>query len=273
MTKTLCFLLFFVSFFSLSSKAEHIVFVGGINNEQVPHYFESFKSLLKSRGSHRVSVLMPSSLKTVMENTTSLRTKLLEAYRSNSEPLIVIAHSKGGLEVAHTLALFAKDFPFSIIKCAVYSNTPFQGSPYMARSIDDFKEQWGRGGNQYNPIYLNALRVLNSLRTENIASDLQKSFSKLSPEEKKSLSERTVYLRTQKDAADVPEFMKKSAEFLKSFGPNDGFIPVDNQRLKDFGRDVGIQNDIDHTDLFMQEWSSESVQSVRMEAFLKKIDL
>ncbi len=232
--------------------ARHFVLVAGLNNEQVSAYFSSFENYLKSHGHDHITKISPSSLNTVAENKSYLRRKLLEAFDLHHEPLTIFAHSKGALETAHTLATFPQDFPAEIVERAVYANTPFQGSPYMPESIRKFEAQWGQFGNQYNPVYLNALRVMKCLLTENILA------LKLTDE---SLSARTYFVRTSKDAEKVSVILKDSAEFLKAHGPNDGLIPAANQMIKNFGNDAGIFKGIDHTDFFVRKWNLDSPTS------------
>ena len=251
-----------ILFVSSSVWARHFVLVAGLNNEQVSAYFHSFETYLKSRGHDHITILKPSSLNTVSEN--NLRRKFLSLYELHREPLVIFAHSKGALETAQTLALNPQDFPVEIVELAVYANTPFQGSPYMAESIREFEAQWGQFGNQWNPVYLNALRVMKSLSTESILT------LKLKDD---SLSGRTYFLRTQKDAQKVSAVLKKSAEFLKAHGPNDGLIPVANQRIPDFGSDLGIHTGIDHTDLFVRKWTLDSHEARTMDQIFLKLAL
>ena len=128
----------------------------------------------------------------------------------------------------------------------------------MAESIKEYKAQWGWGGNQYNPIYINALKVLNSLSTQVSAQDLAISFSRLSNDQRNSLHHRFFYIRTFQDAAKVTSGFKKSAQFLKPYGPNDGLIPFDNQKLVYLGNDLGVLENTDHADLFVLRWTLDS---------------
>ena len=252
---------------------KHVVLVSGLNNEQFPEYFSSFKSWLNSRGFDQVSTIHPSSLNTVSGNKLFVKRKLLDLYQKPREPLVIIGHSKGSLETANTLATYAADFPAEIVTAVIYANTPFQGSPYMAESIRDFEATYGRFGNQYNPVYLNALAVLRSLSTETILSDLKESHSRMTSAESRSLSERTFFVRTTQSAEKVSETLKKSALFLKKYGANDGLIPVENQKMAGlFGTDLGIWKDIDHGDVFVRKWSLESKESLAMEEVFRKLN-
>ncbi len=263
---------FLLIFLLLSSSvfADHYVLVAGINNEQVHDYFTSFEVYLRSKDIQNISRIKPSSLNTVIQNANSLKRQLLELARDH-RPLVIVAHSKGGLEVANTLALNPSDFPPGIVRLVIYANTPFQGSPYMAESVREFEAQYGQWGNQYNPVYLNALNVLKSLTTEVISSDLEMSHRNLSSSERKSLSDRSYFLRTQKEETRVSIILKKSAAFLRGSGPNDGLIPVTNQMRADFGQDLGIMNGVDHTDLFVRKWGPGSHEETELNLILKNV--
>lgn len=240
--------------------ARHFVLVAGLGNEQVSAYFHSFENYLKNRGENHITKVMPSSLYTVSEN--NLKRTFLDLFEKHREPLVIFAHSKGSLETAVTLATNPEDFPAGIVESIIYVNTPFQGSPYMPESIREFEDQWGRFGNQYNPVYLNAVRVMKCLLTENIlALNLTHD----------SLSDRTYFVRTQQVPEKVSPVLKKSAAFLKDYGPNDGLIPVENQKIENFGHDLGVYKNIDHGDFFVRKWTLDSKEARAMDEILKAI--
>lgn len=247
-----------------SYKNHHFVLVTGINGESLNSYFSSFKALLHSEGAVHVSIVKPSSMHTVSENIPMLKRRLLKLHEESQLPLVIFAHSKGGLEVANMLSRNIKDFPIEVLSAAVFVNTPFQGSPYMAKAIKEYIERWGWGGNQYNPVYISGLKVLNSLSTEVITEDLAISFSNLSNDDRNSLHHRFFYIRTYQDASKVASGFKQSAQFLKPYGLNDGMIPLENQKLSFLGSDLDIFNGIDHGDLFVQKWTLNSEQSVKL---------
>jgi triacylglycerol esterase/lipase EstA (alpha/beta hydrolase family) len=265
---------FFITFlliFSVQIRAQHIVLISGINNEQVRDYFTSFEAYLRSKNFQLVTRFNPSSLNTVTGNASYLRTKLLSLYKAHGEPLIIIAHSKGGLELANAMGRFHSDFPEKVIAKAVFVNTPFAGSPYMAESIREYEATWGNFGNQYNPVYLNTLNVLQSLGTQRISDDLHESFKELSVMETKLMTDRFFFIRTQKAPEKVSSVLRKSAEYLRGTGPNDGLIPVENQKWTGHGKDLGIQDEIDHIDFFVRKWKADSQVALRMDVLLKAI--
>ncbi len=266
------FFLTFLLIFSIQIQAQHIVLISGINNEQVRDYFTSFEAYLRLKNFKLITKINPSSLNTVTGNTGFLRSKLLSLYMAHNEPLIVIAHSKGGLELANTLGRFHNDFPSKIVAKAVFVNTPFAGSPYMAESIREYEATWGNFGNQYNPVYLNALNVLRSLGTQKISDDLFDSFNDLSVMEMKLMTDRFFFIRTQKAPEKVSSVLKKSAEYLRGTGPNDGLIPVENQNWIGHGKDLGIQDDIDHTEFFVRKWNTDSNTARKFDTILSNLD-
>jgi hypothetical protein len=265
------FFIVFLLIFSVHSRAQHIVLIAGINNEQVRDYFTSFEEYLRAKNYKLITKIHPSSLNTVTKNTARLRTRLLALYEARREPLIIFAHSKGGLELANTLGRFSGDFPEKIVSKAIFVNTPFGGSPYMQESIHEYEVTWGNFGNQYNPVYQNALAVLQSLGTQKISDDLEESFKDLSVMETKLLTDRFFFVRTQKAPEKVSVILKKSAEYLRGTGANDGLIPVENQIWMGHGTDLGIQDDIDHTDLFVRKWKKDSPAPLRIHAILTNL--
>lgn len=229
--------------------ARHFVLVAGLNNEFVSAYFQSFETYLKNRGENHISKVLPSSQLTVTEN--NLKLSFLNLYKKYHEPLVIFAHSKGSIETAHSLAMNPEDFPDSIVEKVIYVNTPFKGSPYTPESIRELS---------LNPLMWNAVRVQRSLLAENLLS------MKLSHE---SLSDRTYFVRTQQDANKVSVILRNSAAFLKE--PNDGLIPVDNQKIDHFGNDLGVFTNIDHTDFFVRRWTSQSKEARALDEIMEAI--
>lgn len=255
-------LFFFISFYA-NAKVEncfrecHFVLIGGLNNESHPNYFKDLESYLIDNNSSAISIVQPSSYLSVEDNLPILRNRLLRSYKKYKMPLVIIAHSKGGLEVINTLGRFINDFSHHIVHKVVLANTPLKGSPYMSVSLNEYRRQWGMGGMNMHPVYLNSLRVLKSLKTTEIKRTLNQSFENISYENLKNLSKRVYYFRSSKDHTLVNEGLIKSAKYLVDYGPNDGLIPVNNQKLEEFmglpafGTDLGVVSGFDHLDLFV----------------------
>ena len=77
----------------------HVVFIAGIMNEMAPGYFhDNINSLKLELGSKNYSVIRPQTTHSVEENGLNLSKQLRNIYEKNKKkPLIIIAHSKGGL--------------------------------------------------------------------------------------------------------------------------------------------------------------------------------
>lgn len=235
-----------------SVRENQYIFIGGLNNEVMPHYFSAARNILREEGAEDVHTIMPSSFRTVLENALILNGALRGLYsRGDGKPLILIAHSKGGLELFHALLREREFFSTGIVKKAVFVNTPFGGSPYMRVSLEEME----RSPYVLTPYYQALLRAMRSLQTEIITRDISETLQKISREDVKILQEKFFYIRTAQEPSKVHSSLKKSARYLLNKGSNDGLIPLASQRLPGIGKDLLILNATDHTDLFVRESS------------------
>jgi predicted esterase len=79
----------------------HFVFVGGFVNELAKDYFTDNKLSLEAFGAGKVSIVMPSSAHSARDNLAWLQDKVESLFEDGGRlPIILVGHSKGGLESA-----------------------------------------------------------------------------------------------------------------------------------------------------------------------------
>lgn len=249
---------FFVLFFSLIGTAAnlsqlnryHFVFISGYSNESIPGYFDENIRILNRLGAKRVSVINPSSLYPVTTNVEVVRSQLKYFYHQSPQtPLVVVAHSKGGLEMINTLLRYRKEFPQQVLAKVFFVQAPLVGSPYT----DEYLKPYKSSTCQLNPVCvsysLTYLQGMFSMETHQILADLKNSAKGVTAVEAMDLSRRIYYIRSYKEYDKVTENLKQYAKILKDInaGVNDGLVPTEKQIIRQFlgrpvfGTDLGVQ--------------------------------
>jgi hypothetical protein len=240
-----------------ASQVPHFVFVAGYNSEKIPGYMtENMRVLIENQEPY-VDQIRPPSETSVTNNIQLVKRRLLDLYKQGQQrPLIVIAHSKGGLETINTLLRNASDFPPSVVERVYLVQSPVGGSPYTDRVM----AKWDESIFSWNPLYW-ALRSQHagflSMLSPQVHRDLAESAKSSTAEQLASLSARTFLIRSSKPLETVSKSLRESAEAIRDLGPNDGLVPTDRMLfsqesgLKGFGTDLGVRDDIDHLDHFV----------------------
>jgi hypothetical protein len=259
LVKALCafYLILSLSPRALASQEPHFVFVTGYNSEKIPGYMTENMRVLIENESPFVDQIRPPSETSIAQNLPFVKTRLLDLFRQGGQrPLVIIAHSKGGLETINTLLRNAIDFPPSVVERVYLVQSPLGGSPYTDRVM----AKWDESIFSWNPYYW-MLRSQHagflSMLTVQVNKDLAESARAATPDQLQSLSRRTYLVRSSQSLESVSKSLKESAEALRDLGPNDGLLPVDRMLfsresgLAGFGQDLGVRSGADHLDLFV----------------------
>jgi hypothetical protein len=115
-------------------------------NEAVrDQYFTLNVEILESLGAGAVTRLFPSSLVSVRRNREYLAKKFFDAYTGHGiKPLIIIGHSKGGLETLATLLAYPQFVEQGIVSQAILVQSPLMGNAFndrqglVGRTISNF---------------------------------------------------------------------------------------------------------------------------------------
>lgn len=255
----------------------HFVFITGYNSEKLPGYMDENMQTLRDEGADQVDQIRPPSETAILDNVPMIRDQLLALYESGGRrPLVIIAHSKAGLEVIHTLVRFGGLFPADVVERVFVAQSPLQGSPYT----DHVMAEWDSSIFVWNPMYW-LLRAQHagflSMMTSQSQADFARTAALANSDILASVSSRLFYLRSRKPRADVSASLQKSAAVVEPLGDNDGLVPTDRMLLKSlgdarpFGTDLGIEDGADHLDDFVLGPQPTPVRREKIRAFTRKL--
>ncbi len=275
--KTLCLLSLFtvIAFFSSTARAQlsipvlkslhqvQVVWVGGIMNELVRSpYFAPNLDALASNGYLHQTVIHPATLTSVEENRKILRDQFLKLYEANDRlPLVVIGHSKGGLESLATVI-----WDLDLIKKGIVQDVITIQSPLRGNSLAD---------EMVNPLLKCVECVAStfyegprSVRTINIRVLIEDSIAKLTKPQKKLLSSRVHYVISSKPRDQMSRILYQLSSMTdhenKEF---DGFVMKKDMWIPGFGN-VLMDLVADHVELlFESHWMIGEVPTEKSKKF------
>ena len=213
----------------------HIIFVGGFTNELLRGYFAENKKALNDMGIKTVSTVFPPSGKEVEANADALDKTLREKYREGGrKPIILVGHSKGGVETL----LWAIRHPDLITDGKVASVVIMQSPVDGATMVDEVRNTVGdRVLNLFLPYH----RGFVSMSAPELRAAVQENINTLTAHGREYISRRVFYVRSWVKTGETTIALKPTQIYLKNgHGPNDGLVLLKEQRIKDFGRDLGI---------------------------------
>ncbi len=230
-------------------RERHLVLVCGFAQEGIFGYFSETRRCLKREfGNPKVSLVHLHSPRPPTENIEPLRTRLLELHQAGGgRPLLVIAHSQGGIVATACLMRHPELVREGIIERLVAVQAPYAGSLIADLVIQKIP-------------FLGTFRGLSSLTTgsmKDFMKDELERFGRASrPEDRELLRHRIFFARSSKPAgASIFWPLRKAHRYLSLQGPNDGFLLENSQMLAGLGTDLGSV-EADHTDLFYPNWMS-----------------
>lgn len=261
---------------AFAGQEPHFVFVTGYQSEIIPGYMTENMRILIENKAPFVDQIRPPSETSVTDNMALVKRRLLDLYeQAGRRPLVIVAHSKGGLEVINTLLRNPADFPPEVVERVYLVQSPIGGSPYTDRVM----AKWDESIFSWNPFYW-TLRSQHagflSMLTPQVNKDLAESVRHSNADQLASLSQRTFIIRSSKPLETVPKTLRDSAEVLKDLGPNDGLVPTDRMLfsaesgLRGFGTDLGIRANADHLELFALGTASPE-RSANLAAFTRDV--
>lgn len=243
----------------------HFVFVAGFLNERArKRYFKDNISTLQKNKIENISVLFPSSQKSVSTNINVMHSEILRLYREGKDkPLIIFGHSKGGIEA---LATVLQDT--SLLHREVSRIIAFQ-SPFNGNELFD---RWLKP----TSMHFDSLDGMNSLRGDQVYNVIQNKFIELSDEEKKRVSSSFYYISTSRIPSEMSYIFRLSGYLMMTKKvPSDGVVATKNMDLELFGQKLGHIK-ADHTEVVVAHTrglniaSKEKTQAFTM-ALLKNI--
>ncbi len=216
----------------------HIVFIAGFLNERArDRYFRDNANALREHKIENISLIFPSSKKSITTNVSYVRSELKKIYeQGQKKPLIIFGHSKGGLEVI-SLVLQEPELLNFQIERIIAMQSPINGNVFL--------DHWINQGS----IHFSVLDGMNSLRGEQVYKIVHEKFMQLNNEQQSLVSSRVYFISTARKPSEVAFVFRIPAYMLSTIKePSDGVIATKNMTFDLFGKILGHVKS-DHTEL------------------------
>ncbi len=254
------------------------LFITGYGAESVPGYFTENANEVRKEGATNVLIIEPPTFSAVLDNVAFVRSealKFLAASQADGKKrkLIVMAHSKGGVEFLNTWLQNPNEFSEDALEMAVLVQSPLLGSTYSDVTLGPLEKSLeGTPGYQDFEIK-HAGRI--SLMTKNVAKAIEFSSANLTHDQISSISKRLFYWRSEKKTAFTPVLVGIE-KVIKPFGDNDGAVLTRNEKLttlrgQTFGTDLGITHGIDHHDVVAEDLNPSQFHLARIRRVTRQI--
>lgn len=221
------------------------IFVPGFLNETVSWskvYFKDNVDRLKQYiPSNQIYILHPFTRNSVSQNAEYLFNEFKKMYLKHQKKLMVITHSKGSPETIFMLAKKSKE-------ASNYVEAVFGMQSGFGTEIADLFEF-------LNPMLSEGLKSLSIFA-------IQKIFNSHIIRELQIQPVPIYFLRTSQKLNNMNLFFEPTARYLNGYGPNDGVITSERQKLNGVGIDLGEIN-ADHSDTVLPFPLSNSFASFR----------
>lgn len=269
------FTLSFAPRIASADASDRYVLVAGFLNETMVGYFKDNISALKGEGVEADHILVPKvPSKTYVEvNSTSLDSQIRKF--PGSEPLVIIAHSKGAVEVL-IWALQNSEFVRDNVRGIFLVQGAFGGS-----KIADFIEGKGHPIDKEMPKrYSLSLEVMrlegwheNKVAHDGLVSLTSEASAKLwpaltaqYPQAVGNIDKKIYYILGTESVSKLPLLIRPMGSYLSTYyGNNDGIVLTQDQFVPGIGK-VILSVESDHMGWFMPKPES-SVSSSQREAF------
>jgi hypothetical protein len=238
----------------------------------IPGLFHEVNGLLHSRVlNHQKQILQQdlgipffiegfASQGCLVENADLLYEKICSQATFQGKKLILLGHSKGGVEALYAILKYPQLVTEGIVDRVVLIQSPVQGSRFLEQNQNTFLVQLGK------KLISKPLNALMPDQSQLFLKNLLENLDSLSLDSlQRFLSERVYYLRGFKDQAQISSVLKKFISYFeKHFDEehlNDGILGVDEQHFLGFGKDLSVMQE-DH--LFLCASSAEEINRVRV---------
>lgn len=239
----------------------NFVLIGGYMNEAArDHYLVYNAEFLKKLGAGGATTLFPSSFASVGNNRKYLADKFNEIYQAGGgKPLILIGHSKGGLEALATLLAYPQFVENKIVASAIIVQSPLLGNAYIDRQ--------GFAGR----IFSHALELSPghySLSTTEVKKVISDEIEKLPPKTRATLSRAVKYVVGSVPPEQFSRALKISSYALRIDVEYDGLVAKHDMWISDFGTVIGdLKTDhLEHV-LGKEIFLGEKYNAKKVEAF------
>jgi len=106
----------------------YYVFVPGFLWHLYPAYFDSTLKAFRQQGLQAKLCSQVGGASGIYENAAAIRREILDAHHASGKPVVLVTHSKGGIDSAGALSLYEEEL-MPIVKGVVFCQCPFAGAP------------------------------------------------------------------------------------------------------------------------------------------------
>lgn len=251
-----------VALFSLTARAQlsvpvlknlhqvQVVWVGGIMNEIVrsPYFAPNIDALASSGYLHQ-SVIFPATVTSIEENRKILRDQFLKLYEANDRlPLVIIAHSKGGLESLATVIWDLDLIQKGIVQDVIAIQSPLRGNSLVDEMANPFLKCVECAVSKF-------YEGPRSLKSKNIQELIEGSIAKLTTKQRQLLSSRVHYVISSKPRDQMSRILYQLSTLTDYEGKEfDGFVMKKDMWIPGIGN-VLMDLVADHVELlFESNW-------------------
>lgn len=224
------------------------IFVGGFGNELAYGYFKDNVETLRAMGVADVHVVFPSSTNSATDNIPLLKEKIVQLYaEGNGKPIILIGHSKGGLESVG-LALANPE----LIRRRIIARVIAVQAPLAGCHLGDLSDRLILIGKAMGE-KLRFLDGLRSLRTSEIRDLIEDRVAQMRPADRNLVSSALLYVVSRQEIRKTSRLWSAGSLFMRFVhrAENDGLVATHDMWIRGVGRVMG-ELVADHTELLIK---------------------
>lgn len=211
------------------------LFVGGYGNELArDHYFQLNVQTVREMGAN-AETFFPSSLNSAAGNIEALRLAVLKTYRDGgNKPVVLIGHSKGGLESLATVLQHPE-----LVREGVVANVVTVQSPIGGNALGDQSGPLARILAQVISLASPSFRSLQTAGIRSVIADRIDQMSEAEKSDYRMISRVVRYVISHKEAVDSSIGIQKLAKLASPTIQNDGLVAKQDMWIRGFGTILG----------------------------------
>lgn len=244
----------------------HYVFIGGYFNELVrAEYFDLNIRTLQDLGAQAVSRFFPSSFVAASKNREIIRDQLKKLFvQGGSRPIVLIGHSKGGLESLATILEYPQLVDKGIVSDVILFQAPIGGN-HLLDSQGLAKRLLA------NSLFL--LSGFSSLQTPAIRAIIVDKIRKLPQAQRERLSRVVKYVVSHESVSRMGRALQWASTLTPMTQKYDGLVAQQDMWIPHFGVILGDIKNADHLELVLSRKSviADNISPERVRAFTKSL--
>lgn len=241
--------------------AHDYVLFGGILSDYLRHagYFSEFSLELQRQGvpASQIHLRFPPSIKSIEDNAVYYFPGVTsEIVKKSPRSLVIIAHSKGAVEVVDFLLRYP-EFARDHLEAVYLVQGAFGGSPLVDFIMKEYDRPgvppawWPRAGMQifkaFDKVFHRSIAGMECLSTAHSQERLRQ-WMKEKPEALAAILPKLIFISTSSESKKMDMRLRVGGDYLKSVGllENDGALGVASQSIPHAGAAVVHLKGVDH---------------------------